>query len=134
LALGRLELYALGFVFLIGGLSITASVIRLTILRNVYKMPVVTLQAITQVEVWSVLELNVAFLAFTLPSLRKVISDRFGGLMSLVGRVTGNSSSGGGTTLSKRSQGTVDTNRPPTVSSIPLQKREVRHAYNSMDS
>ena len=132
LSLGRLEFYALGFIFLIGSLSVTASVIRLTVLHEIFTSSTVTLEAITQVEMWSITELNVAFLAFTLPSFRKVLSEKYRDLTTRFKSGSGGSRTGASTGLSKRSHLDTINSLKGINGSIPLQKRETRSQYISM--
>lgn len=131
LSLGRLEICALSFIFLIGSLSITASIIRLTVLHQIFTTNTVSLKAITQVEMWSIVELNVAFLAFTLPCFRKVLSDKYRDLTTRMGS-GGSSRTGASTGLSKRSHLDTITSLKGVNSAIPLQKRETRSHYISM--
>lgn len=110
----------------------TASIIRLSILHEIFTKNTVTLEAITQVEMWSITELNVAFLAFTLPSFRKVLSEKYKNMTSRFRSGSGHSRTGASTGLSKRSHLDSTITSLKGGNGIPLQKRETRSQYNSI--
>lgn len=72
----RREVIALGFVFVVGAVSIIAAITRLVILVNAMKSANAGQETQRQIEVWSIVEVALAIVAFCLPAFRVLFLDR----------------------------------------------------------
>ncbi|KAI5804220.1 hypothetical protein DFH27DRAFT_397574 [Peziza echinospora] len=93
LRLRRPEMLALIFVFCMGGLSISASVARYAIIYPYIKRPPLTSKTLSLLELWGIVEMAAAVLAFSLPSFRVMCVRLLASSRTRNNR--GNSSSGG---------------------------------------
>ena len=87
----RHERYALAFIYLFGGASVVASLLRYTFIRIAYlegfQTPPMMVELGEKIKIWTAVEYGTAFVAFCLPSFRALLRRRIG----VRGQITGSS-------------------------------------------
>ncbi|KAF8467400.1 hypothetical protein BDZ91DRAFT_762839 [Kalaharituber pfeilii] len=104
--LQRKEVFGLCFIFTVGIMCITASIVRYVVMYTPYKSPPATMEGVRTAFFWTTLEIVTGFIAFCLPSFRIIFLDLVKRGRSVLSK--GHPSGLGNSSYSKGSKNSID--------------------------